>query len=503
MKHCTTSFRLAIAALIATVGAFALSETAVASAPHGPFTAVGKWMVDSQGRVVVMHGFDVVRKSTPYYPSGFGAADAKFLAGEGVSTARIGFIWAGVEPQPGVYDDVYIHHVIAFARLLEHYGIHPLVDFHQDGYGTSDITPEAECSAHSLCWIGSGDGAPKWAQLGTSSDSDFQHFWDNDPASDGVGIQTHLIKAWKHVAVILDRSRASAGLLGLDPLNEPYPGTGYAAPCGDFSPCPAFEQTQLYDFYNRVIAALRSAGDEHVIFPEGIAQNAQAEPSLPAFGDPQTGFNWHYYCTESQLIPDATGVVSGQFCPSTDASAHANILKYTSALGVPWLVSEFGGNDADAEYANEVDWMDGNFLSWMEWMYYQAATDAANLPGQGLLTVDSLGGSEANANQDKLNALIVPYAQAIAGTPESYSFDRSSKTMTLSYLAQPVPGAELASDALTRIFVPSRQYPLGYQLTVKNGHEETANGQWVQVAADQPGEEVKVTISSAAPPVGG
>lgn len=455
-------------------------------------------MVDSQGRVVVMHGFDIVKKDSPYYPSSFGTSDAEFLASEGVTAARIGFIWAGVEPEPGVYDNAYVEHVIKFAELLESYGIQPLIDFHQDSFGTTNLTPADECSSDGVCDIASGDGAPSWAQLGTSADTDFEAFWNNQPASDGVGIQTHFINAWKHVARMLDRSPASKGVLGLDPFNEPYPGSGYASPCGDYDPCPAFEQTQLYSFYSKVIAGLRSVGDHHMIFPEGIAQNAQAVPSLPAFSDYETGFNWHYYCTESQVIPDAGGVVTSQFCPATDATAHANILKYADALGVPWLVSEFGGNDADAEYADEVDWMDSNFLSWMEWMYYQALTDPANIPGQGLLTVDALGGSESNANQNKLNALVVPYAEAIAGTPESYNFDRSTGTMTLTYLAQAVPGARLARHALTRIFIPTRQYSLGYTLTIKNGREVTHSGQWIQVASDAPGDTVTVTITSAA-----
>src|SRR5947209_13593556 len=261
--------RCALCAAIAGVVLVGFSPaSALAGAPAGPFKVAGKWVVDRQGRVVVMHGFDIVKKVAPYFPSTFTANDAAFLAGEGFTTARIGFIWAGVEPQPGVYDDGYIHHFIGFVRLLERFGIHPLIDFHQDTYGTSNLTPGSECSTHNVCWIGSGDGAPKWAQLGTSADNDYHAFWDDKPASDGVGIQTHSVNAWTHLAQMPDHSPAARGVLGLDPLNEPYPGSGYAAPCGDFAACPAFETTQLYRFYNRVIAALRSLGDRHAIFPD-------------------------------------------------------------------------------------------------------------------------------------------------------------------------------------------------------------------------------------------
>jgi endoglycosylceramidase len=491
----------------AVCAACAAPAVAVASPTAGPFRVGGSWVVDRQGRVVVMHGFDIVKKLSPYYPSAFTATDARFLASEGVTAARIGFIWAGVEPQPGVYDDNYIRHVIALASLLERYGIHPLIDFHQDTYGTWDPV----CANTSVCNIASGDGAPPWAQLCTNApgqlpagdlpdECNFQQFWDNKPAADGVGIQTHFINAWVHVARMLDASPASPGVLGLDPFNEPGPGDGYPS-CGafnDYSPCPAFEQTQLYTFYTNLIAALRANGDRHAIFPEGIAQNAQVLPSLPKFSDPDVGFNWHYYCGASQDLPEVTGVITNQTCTSQDASAEANILKYTDGLGRPWLLSEFGGNEASPEYANEVDWMDLHFLSWMEWMYYNAATEPANAEGQGLLIVDALGGSQSNANQQKLDALVVPYAQAIAGTPASYSFDRSSHTMALSYRAQAVPGANLAPGALTRIFIPTRQYPNGYQLAIKNGRELSRSGQWIQVAAGQPDKDVTVTITSRA-----
>jgi endoglycosylceramidase len=496
--RCKTILAAALALAAALLAAPGTARAAAEEeGPHGPFVAAGKWIVDRQGRVVITHGFDIMKKTTPYYPSTFGDQDAQFLTAEGFTTARIGLIWAGVEPQPGVYDDAYIHQFIRFARLLERNGIRPLIDFHQDSWGTEGLGADA-CRSNGVCWIGGGDGAPAWATLGSSADANFQHFWNDDPASDSVGIQTHFVNAWRHVVRILDAGAAATDVLGLDPLNEPYPGSGYPSPCGDFSPCPAFEQTQLFRFYNRVIDAIRSTGDRHLIFPEGIAQNAQAVPSLPKFADPQTGFDWHYYCKESQLVPDAAGVVTSQTCAPKDAAAFANIVKYTDKLGVPWLVSEFGASDADAEYADQVDWMGSHFLSWMEWMYYQAVTDPGNIPGQGLLHVDALGASEANANQDKLDALVVPYAEVIAGTPESYSFDRSTRTMRLRYRPQAVPGAHLAQHALTRVFVPSRQYPLGYHITVNNGAVLSINGQWVNVKAAHPAGDVTITVTSAA-----
>src|SRR3954466_7971875 len=73
-----------------------------------PLHRAGRWLVDADGRVFVGHGFNVVKKVAPFVRGEFGEADARMLADEGFTVARIGFIWAGAEPQPGVYDDAYI-----------------------------------------------------------------------------------------------------------------------------------------------------------------------------------------------------------------------------------------------------------------------------------------------------------------------------------------------------------------------------------------------------------
>jgi endoglycosylceramidase len=482
----------AVAALLCVLG----GATSKARAEHVPVTAraeqpvrggpvtsalsrAGRWIVDTEGRVVVLHGVDIIKKVSPYYPSLFGAQDASFLADEGFTAARIGFIWAGTEPQPGVYDDAYVHEIVDFNDLLARYGIRTLIDFHQDSWGPS---------------VPDGDGAPAWASLGLSADQDFEDFWDNKKAANGVGIQTQFVNMWRHVVPILDASPGATNILGFDPFNEPYPGSGYPSPCGDFSPCPAFEEGALATFYRQVIAAIRSTGDGHLIFPEGIAQNAQKQPSLPTFSDPQTAFNWHFYCGASQVIPDPTGLVTNEYCDPVDASAFANMDAYIGRLGLPWIVSEFGANEADAEYAHEVDLMGARFLTWMYWMYY-GPIDPADTPLQGIIINQNEPGSESNADQLKLDALVVPYPQAIAGTPESYAFDRSTNTMTMTYSPHAVPGAHLAAGALTQIFVPRRKYPTGYTVQVSGARVVSSpTAPWVELAASPGAQLVQVKI---------
>ena len=452
-----------------------VAPTSAAGPVTSPLTRAGKWMVDDQGRVVILHGVDIMDKDAPFYPARFAAQDAAFLANEGFTATRTGFIWAGVEPQPGKYDDAYITHMAAFNELLARYGIRSLIDFHQDGWRDAN----------------GGDGAPGWATIGSNLLDNFQNFWDNAPAPDGVGIQTHFVNAWRHVVQALDATPAAANVIGWDPFNEPYAGTDSA--CAPFTPCPAFESGELAAFYRREIAGLRSTGDQHVIFPEGIAQNGVAEPALPKFDDAQTAFTWHYYCPVTQSATGESPADAG--CAPDDQHGVGNFVAYAHSLNVPSMVGEFSCSDANDENARMVDLMDQNFVSWTIWAYY--TKDPAGCPTEGLLVDDAKPGSEANAKQAKLDAIVVPYPQAIAGTPGSYAFDRTSDTMTLTYRATAVPETRLAAGAETQIFVPERKYPRGYRVSVSGARVTSApSAPWVELMAD-PGANVSVTITPA------
>jgi endoglycosylceramidase len=137
--------------------------------------------------------------------------------------------------------------------------------------------------------------------------------------------------------------------------------------------------------------------------------------------------------------------------------------------------------------------MAARFLPWTIWSYYTAAQDPANTPGQGLLLDDTQPGSEANAKQAKLDAIAVPYASAIAGTPISTAFDRSSHTYQLTYSTAAVPGTTLISNATT-IFLPARVYPNGFHLTADNA-TYTVDGRVVTVKARPGAATITVTAT--------
>jgi endoglycosylceramidase len=482
-----------VALLLMTLAVAGTPPAASADSPRPPARA-GKWLVDGQGRVISVHGVNLVRKTAPYYPANFGDSDAALLASEGLNAARIGFIWEAVEPRPGVYDDAYIRRIVAVNDLLAAHGIRTLVDFHQDGWSRS--------AGISQLGGASGDGAPQWATLGAdprNAQDDFRAFWDDEPAADGVGIQTHFVRAWQHVIRILNASAGRANIVGIDPFNEPYAGSGYS--CQPFlASCPAFEQGALAQFYRRVIAALRGAGDTHVIFPESDP-NADGSTALPALADSAVGDNFHIYCFPllgAGFLGVPTPPGFDAVCPPQENQAVAVNAARADRIAGPGFLSEFGASDVNTDNARLVDLADEHFWSWTYWAYYvYHPQDPANSDSQGLLVDERKPGSEANAKQAKLDALAVPWARAVAGTPSKYHFDRATSTMSLTYSTAPPAGAHPASGASTEIFVPARHYPRGYDVRVEGGTVLSAPGaRIVRIAATSgAAHDVSVTIT--------
>ena len=121
--------------------ALALAASALAG-PRPPLHHEGRWLIDARGRVVILHGLNMVNKTGSLKPgaTGFGKDDARFLHKHGFNTIRLGVIYRGLEPEPpGAdgkpdYDPGYLHSVGRTERVLAKRGIYSLIDFHQDLY---------------------------------------------------------------------------------------------------------------------------------------------------------------------------------------------------------------------------------------------------------------------------------------------------------------------------------------------------------------------------------
>ena len=169
-------------------------------------------------------------------------------------------------------------------------------------------------------------------------------------------------------------------------------------------------------------------------------------------------------------------------------------IAYASRAGVAVDFGEFGDSTNTVDDANMVDLADQRFLNWTYWEYYTTPSSLA----PGLLIDDKKSGSEKNARQDMLDALVVPYPEAVAGTPESYSLDRSTWTMMLTYSRTPVEPGLSCPTAPTEIYVPHRDYPHGYSVEVSGAKVVSPpSWPWVELVGLKRSAQVTVTIRPA------
>jgi len=93
MRGCVGS-RVA-AAIAGSVLLLAAAAALVPEAAAGTPTLrhAGRWMTDSRGRTVVLHGVAIMDFGPKHLPAvqGFSADDAAFLAAHGFNVARVGF----------------------------------------------------------------------------------------------------------------------------------------------------------------------------------------------------------------------------------------------------------------------------------------------------------------------------------------------------------------------------------------------------------------------------
>ncbi|SNY95101.1 cellulase family glycosylhydrolase [Flagellimonas pacifica] len=283
-------------------------------------TTSNQKFIDHEGNQIILHGINYVNKSAKVDQKQFSNPENfQLMKKWGLNCLRLGVIWAGVEPQPGIYDEEYLKDLDKQVKWANDNGIYVFLDMHQDLYSQlySDGAPE---------WATLTDGQPHIAEGPVWSDAYFTspavktaitNFWENKAASDNVGVQDHYIKMWKMLA---KRYAGNSSVIGFDLINEPNLGWGnskgrelmaiafieaYAKKSGIvltgeevtqkwldpvgkkeilefisdrsiyaqlvdrmFPVYQAFEKEQLMPFYKKTVKAIREVNQDHLIFLE-------------------------------------------------------------------------------------------------------------------------------------------------------------------------------------------------------------------------------------------
>jgi endoglycosylceramidase len=465
-----------------------------AAAPVLPLGHAGRWITDASGRVFIVHGTNMVYKLAPYYPSvsGFGDDDAAFLKSIGFNAVRVGVIWTAVEPQPGVYDDAYLGHIAATVRMLARHGIVSLLDFHQDQYNErfeGEGFPD---------WSVQDDGLPAEPKLGFGNDylgmpalsHAFDHFWENSPGPGGVGLQDRYAAAWAHVAQLFKGDRS---VLGYELMNEPWPGTVWPS-CVSTSGCPNFDEGSLTPFYLRVRDAIRPVDPRTLIWYEpNVIFNDGPATYVGPIQDSRAGFAFHDYC----LIEPQTGTNQG--CDTFDDLVFSNAVSHVQSTGDALMETEFGATDDVSYLTAMVQRADRTMVPWLEWAYCGCSDPTTSGPGdkQAIVRDPAKPPTGSNLVTQTLGALVEPYPQLIAGTPESWSFDTLSKTFTLRYSTARATGhGAFKRGAVTAVVAPALVYGGHYAASVNGGRVTSRRGASIlQIAACPSVRHVTVTVT--------
>jgi endoglycosylceramidase len=462
--------------------------------PVLPLYHAGRWITDARGRVVILHGTNMVYKLAPYYPAaiGFGPSDAKFLRRIGFNAVRVGVIWKGLEPKPGVFNAKYVAQIKATVTMLAHYGIVSLLDFHQD----------------MLNELFQGEGFPDWAiqtgglpnpKLGFSNnylanpalEHALDQFFDNAAGPDGVGLQQYYAGAWADVAKAF---KSVKSVVGYELMNEPFPGTLWEQ-CVVVSGCPLFD-AKLLAFYKRVDAAIRKVDHRTLVWYEpNVIFNDGVNTALGPLGDPNAGFAFHDYCLAE---PANNSSATNPACDAEDALVFANAVHHVRQTHDALLETEFGATNDVPELADLVSRADANRVPWLEWAFCGCNDPTTQGPGsvQAMVLNPAKPATGTNVEWNTVRALTEPYPQVISGTPLAYGYNHATQTFTFSYTTAGAAGGRFPAGAITQVATPSLDYPHGYLVKVLGAKVVSRkNAAVLQLASRHGAKTIRVTVT--------
>ena len=473
-----------------------------ATGPVAPFAAPGgQFLTDRYGRVVLMHGVNLVYKVPPFEvevqgsgPNRLTDREAQRMAALGFDVVRLGIIWKGLEPgTPGINDsqncedgrptasdlsefnpsvfDAYLNRLDATIALLAKYGIYSILDLHQDVYN------QAFAGEGAPNWAVCTDGltpqphynVPDWSENlnGPGVLQAYEHFWRNDVVGN---LQGQLDAVWSRVAA---HYRGNSWVIGYDPFNEPY-GQGLPPMANGV----AFDGELQCFYMGRAIPVVNQSGQTVACPPDDpsvglVPQLEAADPGHLVFYEPnyttdssfpnnvgpmpfpRLVLNTHDYCVLH--VPNGPEPPNfSSVCAPLEKAVFAQRRTELSRDSTPeqpggpaLFLSEFGATTDTTDLNRIAVDADDNLVGWTYWQWINYL-DPTGSHTSGLWP-------PTKATSAQLQVLSRAYARAVAGTPTSMSFDPVSGTFNLAYRPNP------SIDQPTVVFVPiSTHYPHGY-----------------------------------------
>lgn len=395
---------------------------------------------DGKGRIVLYHGVNVSSESKdpPFGPK-IDSADFVKIKELGFNLVRYIMLWEAVESQQNVYDTVYMINTEKWLKQLRSLGIDVVIDFHQDLYArkfTGNGFPE---------WTVNDSGIPfhqrtPWNlnYLEPAVIASFTNFWKSD------SLKKKYIDAVEYVL-----KRFDTLVIGVDPINEPFPGVDIK-----------FEQKTLTDFYTKVQSMIVKNGFKSRIFFEPWMCTSAGIPSFLKFKpDSDDVYYPHFY---DALVHEGK--------PYTDLNKIAMYLSVSQKIleankfGVPIAYGEFAISGDLQKYLGYLhDFLylaDSLFFGWTYYSYDTYTKD----------NFDSI-----------LGHLVRVYPQRIAGDNPVMKYDSCSFKMTFD---------SKGSRDSTEIFIPLK---LNNVVIRVSGTEVLYQGTIFKYVADSGKQNVEIT----------
>ena len=445
----------------------------------------GRNFKDPWGRDLILHGINVVNKNPESdYVGHITAEEMTKFKSWGFNVIRLGIIWDGLEPEPGIYNEEYLSKIDEMIGWATDNDLYIMLDMHQDLYSV-------EFSDGAPAWATITDDQPHyqgeiWSDaylISPAVQHTFDNFWNNTPASDGIGIQDHYIALWKHIA---DRYKNNHTVIGFDIMNEPFMGSGannimpklleaYAMVIAEttgqqppgaeelmaiwtneesrlealkqiaeadkyskvidaiYEVNAPFESKILSEFYQKTRNAIREVNDNHIIFLEhGYFNNtgvlSALKPVLDENGnpDPLQAYAAHGY----DLLTDTKEVESPSY--ERVELIYSRISETSERLNMPVLLGEWGAFHSMSSKmvetaAHAVGLIEKLNFSNTYWAYYK---DIEQYPYFNL-------------------SIIRPYPSEISGSLISYNYNRNIGVFECSWQED----SKISSP--TRLYIPN------------------------------------------------
>eukprot|EP00999_Lentomonas_sp_LEN2_P002146 NODE_338_length_1611_cov_90.814690_g306_i0.p1 GENE.NODE_338_length_1611_cov_90.814690_g306_i0~~NODE_338_length_1611_cov_90.814690_g306_i0.p1 ORF type:complete len:518 (-),score=81.73 NODE_338_length_1611_cov_90.814690_g306_i0:57-1550(-) len=418
--------------------------------------------VDATGRTLLYHGMNSVRKSEPFYTIITDEEISQMANEWGMNLVRLGISWEGFERSEGVHDMEYLEETLKVAERFAAHGIYVLLDMHQDlfsrkycGNGFPDwavnIDPEVEEVAPFPQPVIDDvfELDPETGHIRPEDCAKFP-FWGNVYFTNVTGsiyesfyndvnnVQTRFVETWK---IIVDFFAGKEFIVGVEYINEPFPGNIYTNP--RLFVIPGYgEKHNLVPMYERLHKEIRQIDDETIIFFEPLVTSTEGLPRKTGFdggpGGPEYNdrqvYSPHYYCIEG-------GDPEEEFCEWFATTSFQVRDEEKREWGVGSLLSEWGGlTGNETEDARETTFLAELSDSYLQsWAYWEHNT----VLRQPLVQA----------------ALSRTYPRATAGTPLALSFDAHTGLFNYQYKID--KSIDLPTEIFARMDV---YYPTGFAL---------------------------------------